>query len=160
MSNTFNHNPDLHEQDAPKLDDLGLDDLARRYLDLWQDQWSALAADPGVADMVARSFGMMGPAAAGFAGFANMLAAQPNMTQNTPFTPNAPFTMWGGNARSHGNHSPPSPRATTAATSSQRRPDDMAELRDRLASMEQRIADLASQLAQSSNRTDRDDKKG
>jgi hypothetical protein len=37
-----------------------LDELARRYLELWQDQMSALAADPVFAEALSRLFNAMG----------------------------------------------------------------------------------------------------
>jgi hypothetical protein len=46
-----------------------LDSLARRYLDLWQDQWTAAAADPEVIENFVRLFQMMGQGAASFAPF-------------------------------------------------------------------------------------------
>ena len=49
-------------------DEAELDELARRYLDLWQDQMSALAADPAYAEALGRLLGAMGladPAAGG-----------------------------------------------------------------------------------------------
>lgn len=41
-----------------------LDDLARCYLDLWQDQLSALADDDEVAEVMARTLELMTPGAA------------------------------------------------------------------------------------------------
>src|SRR3954469_15247825 len=46
-----------------------LESLARRYLDLWQDQWSALAVDPDVAENFARLFQIMGQGVAAMAPF-------------------------------------------------------------------------------------------
>ncbi|MBY0430690.1 MAG: hypothetical protein K2Q10_05795, partial [Rhodospirillales bacterium] len=45
--------------------------LARRYLDLWQDQMTALAADPSLAEALARTVTLMGTGAAAFAGAAS-----------------------------------------------------------------------------------------
>lgn len=44
-----------------------LDDLARRYLDLWQDQLSALADDDEVAEVMARTLELMTTGAAALA---------------------------------------------------------------------------------------------
>ena len=41
-----------------------LDELARRYLDLWQDQWAAMVADPDAADTMARLYDLIGQQAA------------------------------------------------------------------------------------------------
>jgi hypothetical protein len=44
-----------------------LEDLARRYLDLWQQQMTQAAADPELAETIRRLFGpWWGAAAAGF----------------------------------------------------------------------------------------------
>ncbi|MDH3474917.1 MAG: hypothetical protein OEM59_14640, partial [Rhodospirillales bacterium] len=42
-------------------DKADLDELARRYLDLWQDQISALAGDPEVAESLSRLAAAAGP---------------------------------------------------------------------------------------------------
>lgn len=132
-----------------------LEELARRYLDLWQDQWSALAADPAMADMVARSFAMMGPAAAGFAGFANMLA-NANLFAATGHqgAGHQGATHQGTTGYGHNPSTVPWPSAAPWATAFTAAPanssDNMAELRDRLSSMEQRLADLASHLGHTS----------
>ena len=44
-----------------------LDDLARRYLDLWQDQLAGLAADDEVAEVMARTLELMTTGAAALA---------------------------------------------------------------------------------------------
>ena len=41
----------------------GLDDLARRTLDLWQDQWAAMCADSDLADAMARTLHGLGQSA-------------------------------------------------------------------------------------------------
>lgn len=43
-----------------------LESLVRRYLDLWQEQWAAIAGDAELADALARWFGMVNEASAGF----------------------------------------------------------------------------------------------
>jgi hypothetical protein len=43
-------------------DEPDVEGLARRYLDLWQDQMKALASDPEYADLLDRLTGMMGAA--------------------------------------------------------------------------------------------------
>lgn len=49
--------------DAPDLEA-----LARRYLDLWQDQMAAMAADPAMMEALSRTFALMTQGAAAFAG--------------------------------------------------------------------------------------------
>lgn len=48
----------MSDSDDADLPDL--ETLARRYLDLWQDQWAALAADPDTAESLARLFQIWG----------------------------------------------------------------------------------------------------
>ena len=49
----------VSERDAPPA----MEDLARRCLDLWQDQWAAVCADPSVADSLARTMTAFGQTA-------------------------------------------------------------------------------------------------
>ena len=49
----------VSERDEPPA----MEDLARRYLDLWQDQWAAVCADPTVADSMARTMTAFGQTA-------------------------------------------------------------------------------------------------
>ena len=166
-----------------------LDELARLYLDLWQDQWTALANDPMVAEAMARGFQMMGPGAAAFANFANLLGqanlyaagrptapySEAQASENTgdmgqqagatgfpgaglgpmPFadvTP--PFARNDNKHNDQSSHTTQSDNigsnATAGATAAGAAPagghGDMAQLLDRLAAMEQRLADLASAL--------------
>ncbi len=44
-----------------------LDDLARRYMDLWQDQLAGLATDDEVAEVMARTLELMTTGAAALA---------------------------------------------------------------------------------------------
>ena len=165
-----------------------LDELARRYLDLWQDQWTALANDPMVAEAMARGFQMMGPGAAAFANFANLLgqanlyaAAKPQGMDQPGGAPGAnayadpnqagfgpgggfgpmpfagvtpPFARNDNNNASHERSNSTAddgsrdtaPGAAAPGAASAGRDGDMAQLLDRLAAMEQRLADLASAL--------------
>jgi uncharacterized protein YceH (UPF0502 family) len=93
------------------------DRLARRYLDLWQSQLSGLAADQTLTEQIARLF------AAANAQLAAMLPA----TQGAP------------------NAAPPSGTATAAAPSGDS-PDDVGELRKRVAALEARLAQLEARL--------------
>ncbi|MEO0393738.1 MAG: hypothetical protein AAF213_10925 [Pseudomonadota bacterium] len=158
------------------------DELARLYLDLWQDQWTALANDPMVAEAMARGFQMMGPGAAAFANFANVLgqanlyaAAKPSADTQAagdapggddpqgwfrqagfpamPYTGvNPPFARNDNNNKPHERPNQPdsqsntAPGAAPAGATPASSHGDMAQLFDRLAAMEQRLADLASAL--------------
>ena len=103
---------------APEQDDSPeFDRLARRYLDLWQGQLSGLAADQALTDQIARLF-----AAANA-----QLAAVMQAAQGAPHA------------------APPSGTATAAAPSGHG-PDDVGELRKRVAALEARLAQLEARL--------------
>jgi len=98
------------------------DRLARRYLDLWQNQLSGLAADQALTEQIARLF-----AAANAQVASAIQAAQ---------------------AASHATAAaPPGPDGTaSAAAASGHGPDDVGELRKRVATLEARIVELESKL--------------
>jgi hypothetical protein len=58
---------------TPKTTDL--EALARRYLDLWQEQVAAMATDPKVAEAVATGVALMNQGAATFAQAVNLKTA-------------------------------------------------------------------------------------
>jgi hypothetical protein len=93
------------------------DRLARRYLDLWQSQLSGLAADQALTEQIARLF------AAANAQLASVLQA----------------------AQGASNAAPPSGTATAAAAPGHG-PDDVGELRKRVAALEARLAQLEARL--------------
>src|SRR5881396_3362600 len=93
------------------------DRLARRYLDLWQNQLSGLAADQALTEQVARLF------AAANAQIASVLQT----AQGAP-------------------HATPASGPASAAAAPQHRADDLGELRKRLAALEARLAELESRL--------------
>jgi ubiquinone biosynthesis protein UbiJ len=109
---------------APENDDASadFDRLARRYLDLWQSQLSGLASDQALTEQIARLF-----AAANAQVASAIQAAQ---------------------AASHATTAaPPGPDGTaSAAAASGHGPDDVGELRKRVATLEARIAELESKL--------------
>ena len=78
-------------------DDLG--DLARRYVDLWQDQMTALATDPEFAESLRKVMDSLGPATGGLqavwaswpaAMTSLMAAAQPRSDMEGQKTDGAP----------------------------------------------------------------------
>jgi hypothetical protein len=106
--------------DAPDLDA-----LAKRYVDLWQEQFSAMASDPKLAEAMAQWLGLMG------LGRAAPGAARGQHDGN-------------GQARPAAGRAAPGPDTPAAA------PDPggarAAQLADRLAALEQRVAALESRL--------------
>jgi hypothetical protein len=94
-------------------DSTEFDRLARRYLDLWQSQLSGLAADQALTEQIARLF------AAANAQLASMLQA----TQGA-------------------SHAAPAPGTAPAAPAPGHGPDDVGELRKRVAALEARLAEL------------------
>jgi hypothetical protein len=93
------------------------DRLARRYLDLWQSQLSGLAADQALTEQIARLF-----AAANAQLAAVLQAAQGTSNAASPTGP------------------------ATAAAASGHGPDDVGELRKRVAALEARLARLEARL--------------
>ncbi|MDY0872925.1 hypothetical protein [Dongia rigui] len=128
-----------------------LDELARRLLDLWQDQLSAVAANPDLAAQAARlmaamplpgmwlsQLGQMGQA--GGSGD-DLTKAWTRMTKDWMAQ-----DWWKGTAHgsANGDTAPSSPAgAAPAAAASQPRGSDLDELGRRLAGIEQRLAELA-----------------
>ena len=98
------------------------DRLARRYLDLWQSQLSGLAADQALTEQIARLF------AAANAQVASAIQAAQAVSHATAAAPSDP----------HG--------TASAAAASGHGPDDMGELRKRVAALEARIAELEAKL--------------
>jgi hypothetical protein len=101
-----------------------LEELSRRYLELWQNQFAALAADPELAESMSRLFGLMGAAASGS-------------------TSNAPFTTTGAGASGK---RAAAPGATAAGSASRGGGDDVAGLARRVAELEERLAALEGRM--------------
>jgi hypothetical protein len=101
-----------------------LETLARRYLDLWQEQVAAMAADPEMSDLMARLMQAMmaGPGA----------AKMPwDFPANQESDGNRPFSS-----------APPSGGAAPARAASDHGDRDVAELRERLAALEAQLGRL------------------
>src|SRR5690606_10711372 len=122
-----------------------LQELARRYVDLWQDQATALAADPAVAETLQRVMATFGVAASGLpaarqawpAALASLMtAAQPQAG------PGNVGAAAGKEQDKHGRASAATPGAAPAAAASAGGGTDLERLSQRLAALEQRLAAL------------------
>jgi hypothetical protein len=121
-----------------------LDALAKRYLDLWQDQLGGVTRDQEAAEIMARTVELMN---AGAATFAAMAAAANRSGNAFPFPD--PMPEDGPTGPSHdaaaterrGDRSGPS-RAKAAAAARGGADDDVAELARRLERIEKRLAAL------------------
>ena len=114
-----------------------LDALAKRYLDLWQDQLGAVSKDRETAEIMAQTMELMN---AGATAFATMAAAQEN--------PNK------GNADDDANAAPTdtprTDRGTAAAAAAPGASDsDLDELARRLERLEKRLDTLEAGAAKS-----------
>ena len=99
-----------------------LDELARQYLDLWQQHLGALAADAVVADTMAKTLELMNGSAAAFAQMAQHGTQQPGDT----------------------NHGGESSGTATVGAAPGRSDDDLGKLAGRIEELERRIAELES----------------
>ena len=107
-----------------------LDELAKRYLDLWQDQIAAMAADPDMAHAMGRYaqlFATVGPA-----GFAGIWAAAADGLKGNG--------TGGAFADFFNQPAPPAGGPAPAGAAHGDRGDELAELRRRLAVLEARGA--------------------
>jgi hypothetical protein len=121
-------------QQDPEAPDL--EDLARRYVDLWQDQMTALAADPAFAESVQKVMAALGVAASGLPAAWSawpaalgsvMAAARPDVERGH---------------ETHGRKPAAAPGPAPAATAPDGGGADLGVLTERLAALEQRIAAL------------------
>jgi hypothetical protein len=103
---------------SEKDDSTEFDRLARRYLDLWQNQLAGMASDQALTEQIARLF------AAANAQIASVLQA----AQGAPHAPSAP------------------PGTAPAPASPGHGADDLGELRKRIADLEARVAELQARL--------------
>jgi hypothetical protein len=117
-----------------------LESLVRRYLDLWQEQWAALAADPELADALARWFGMLNQAGGVLAGAAPARPARSGRAAADGG--GAEERNVAGREASGGSQGRASPRAATAGAPSRDGGLDLAQLAERLAALDERLAAL------------------
>ena len=116
--------------------------LARRYLDLWQEQVAAVAADPALAEAVARGVAMMTQSAQAVA---QATGLKVNVPQNTgPATGDGPKaderTEQPGDTKPHAD-------GTASAAAAPHDPHlDPDELARRVAALEGRVAVLEAAL--------------
>ena len=110
-------------------DKTDLDDLAKQYLDLWQEQLNDLSQDKEVAEAVAKSIELMNGSAATFARMAEQSAKN-----------------FGGPSDDATNRSPVATEdgAPPDGTASGDADDVVGELTRRLGELEQRVAKLES----------------
>ena len=107
-----------------------LENLARRFLDLWQDQLAAMASDPEAAESLNRLMALAGPAGAAFA---------------TTYGQTKP-----GESPAHDGHAQtdPAPEAAPGTKTAASAPGDgdghMDELLRRLGDVEKQLAELES----------------
>ncbi|GAB4394310.1 MAG: hypothetical protein Tsb0032_18280 [Kiloniellaceae bacterium] len=142
-----------------------LQELARRYVDLWQDQMTALASDPEFADSLQKVMAAMGVAAGGLPAIWSawpaamssvMAAAQPGMTnpqgQETHGAPTG-GTPAGGTPAGRQENGAAAPGAAAAAAASHGGGADLGGLEERLAALEQRVRELEGSLEGRSGRS-------
>jgi hypothetical protein len=137
-------------------DNPDLDELAERYLDLWQDQLSTLAGDPEFAEVITRLMASSATAMPGAAAWAAWPAAMAGLV------PGAAGKQAGdgkgakqagsgkaaakttGKGGSEASARPPGAKAAAAAPGDGGA--DLVELVRRLAALEERVAELESGL--------------
>jgi hypothetical protein len=109
-----------------------LEALARRYLDLWQEQVASMATDPKVAEAVAAGVAMMNQGASAFAQAVNLKTGNPKPGTADERTPAGPAPAAAA---------PDDPRL------------DGDQLARRLAAVEERLAALEAALGAGGGRT-------
>ncbi|MBT3238190.1 MAG: hypothetical protein HOK06_03185 [Rhodospirillaceae bacterium] len=111
-------------------DKTNIDELAGRYIDLWQKHLAALSADGEVAELVAKSVELMNSSAATIA------AMNLGEHENAGATSGNPWAQAGFQG------------GATAAGATHGNPDhDVDELTRRIAELEERVAELESRPA-------------
>jgi hypothetical protein len=116
-----------------------LDQLAKQYLDLWQDHMQSMAADPQVTETMSQMTQMMTGSATAFAALAQQAlnaGKHPGQTRETQTHDQADDGR-GAAAPASGGAGTPAPGAAHGGTDL-----DMAELARRLDGIERRLAAL------------------
>jgi hypothetical protein len=130
------------ENSAPKVED-----LARRIMDLWQEQMAAIAADPDLMRQMARMMAAS-PFPAMMQGVvAGMMAATRPESAQAGFGGANPYEWWKG-ADGQSRQSAPTAAQTgaaPAAAASQPGGGDVDELRRNLAGLEARLKELGAE---------------
>jgi len=114
-----------------------MESLARRFLDLWEDQLAAMAADPDQAEALSRMIAMSGPTTKGFPQSMSdaMRIFQQGFTQNSDHAQTQPSQ-----------ETPPGPAgAAPAAPPSGGGGDELGELTARISALEKQLADLVAE---------------
>ncbi len=122
---------------APMTDTPDFTALAREYIDLWEDQLAAMAADPTLTEQSARFFGAMGGAEAA----ANPMATAQMAAMAQQFMTLAGLAAGGTANDGDANRSTSGPTAGSApaAVASGDGAQQLAELASRLAALEERL---------------------
>ena len=100
-----------------------MEDLAQRYMDLWQDHLNTLSSDQNITNVMAQTMAMMSSSAQAFADIASA-SAWPSRESGNDCTPD---------------------RSPSTAPSDSDADSDVAELHRRVAALEERVAELESE---------------
>jgi hypothetical protein len=137
--------------DTPKHSSQDLEDLARRYVDLWQDQMTALAADPDFAESLQKMMAAMGVAASGLPAMWSawpaaltgvMAAARPIPPGGGDLDERQNAYGKSAGAATGGSRTSAAPGSAAAASAPHGGGPDLGGLAERLAALEQRILAL------------------
>ncbi len=126
-----------------------LDALAKRYLDLWQDQLGGIAKDEKAAEIMAQTIELMNAGAATFAAMETAARGQENGEDHDNATGNRPSNPQPA-ARSRGRPQGGPPAAAAAHGSSE---PNLAEFARRLERLEERLTTLEAGSKKSRRKT-------
>ncbi|MEX1205497.1 MAG: hypothetical protein WEB85_09630 [Dongiaceae bacterium] len=136
--------PGAGDAEAPDLDA-----LARRYLDLWQDQVAAVAGDADLIQEMTRLIALIGAAAGAAAWNGRPPAPGPGAVSEAGGGGDGSASDGAGRAAAGGGAA----GAAAASASPRRGGDDLARLDRRLAALERRIARLEAGATGAAGRT-------
>jgi hypothetical protein len=123
-----------------------LDALARRYLDLWQEQMAAAASDPALSDLFGRTMQVMASGfPLGLMALWNQAGMQPAATSERDTANGDTPSAAAPSADEAARRAAPGP--APAAPAPEPRGGDVVQRDDRLAALEERIARLEARLA-------------